>query len=85
LFVIEGLKIDLTPFITVEKDHKVAIIKKLLAKKDKSKGFTSNIIENYEKKAMKKCDFHFLLRNFWVKETSNVFESIVGENLTCLF
>jgi hypothetical protein len=34
---------------------------------------------------MKKNDFRLLLRSIFIKESSNVFESILGENLLCLF
>lgn len=47
LFLVEGLKIDLSPFAIVEKDHKIAILKKLMASKLKKQGLALSVIESF--------------------------------------
>lgn len=85
LFMIEGIRIDLSLFVPVEKDHKGLIMKKLIQNKEGNKGFLSNLVESYEKKCLKKSDFHFLLRKCWIKETDKILDNIIGDDLSCLF
>jgi hypothetical protein len=85
LFLVEGLKIDLAPFSVVEKDHKVAIIKRLIANKEKQRGLALSVMQSFEKRTMKKTDFHLLLRSMWTKESRCILEDVLGDNMSCLY
>jgi hypothetical protein len=63
----------------------VTIIKRLMATREKQRGLALSILESFEKRTMKKTDFHLLLRTMWNKESNSTLETILGDDLQCIY
>lgn len=84
LFIIQGLRLDLSPFMNVEKQCKVSLMKKLTACREEDRRYSS-IIDTYSKANMKKKDIYLMLRGLWIRESNKIFESMIGNDLQTLF
>ena len=56
-----------------------------MATREKQRGLALRNLESFEKRTMKKTDFHLFLRSIWNKESNTTLETILGDDLECLY